>query len=146
MHPIHVSICNVDINGNENTVSIKLFKDDFALVLKNKSGVEIAMEKADEKSNSQIISKYINSDFQIEVNNGEILVLDYQKSEINEDAIWLYFHFKNIGNTSKLNVKNALMIELWEDQTNLLIVKWKEKESGYRFTVDETEMEINLND
>lgn len=144
-HPIHVSICNLEFNESGNTVSIKLFKDDFALLLKNKSSVEILMEKADEKVNSQIISNYINSCLQIEVNKSKNMALEYKYSEINEDAIWLHFQIEKIKNTSTLKIKNTLMLELWEDQTNLLIINWMGKENGYRFDFNDTEKEIDLN-
>jgi len=37
------------------------------------------------------------------------------------------------------------MLELWEDQTNLLIINWMGIENGYRFDFNDTEIEIDLN-
>jgi hypothetical protein len=145
MHPVHVSICNLELNNNENTVSVKLFKDDFALVLKNKYQTDFPMENADDKQNSQFISKYINSCLQIELNNGKILNLDYKNSEINNDAIWFHFQTEKLNIVTKLKIKNTLMLDLWEDQTNLLIISWEGKENGYRFNRDEVNIEIDLN-
>jgi hypothetical protein len=145
MHPVHVSICNLDLNNSENTVSVKLFKDDFALVLKNKYQTDFPMENADDKQNSQYISKYINSCLQIELSNNKILNLDYKYSQINEDAIWFYFLAEKINKVTKLSIKNTLMLDLWDDQTNLLIISWQGKENGYRFNRDEDHIEIDLN-
>jgi hypothetical protein len=145
MHPIHVSICNLELNNSENKVSLKLFKDDFALVLKNKYQTDFPMEQADDKQNHQYISKYINSCLQIEPGNGKILNLDYKYSEINEDAIWFHFQAEKINNATKLRIKNTLMLDLWDDQTNLLIISWQGKENGYRFNRDENHIEIELN-
>jgi ABC-type microcin C transport system permease subunit YejE len=145
MHPIHVSVCNLELNDKENIVSLKLFKDDFALALKNKYQLDIPMEKADEKINSKIISNYVNSCLQIELNKNKNLSLDYYYSEINEDAIWIYFKTENIYNATKLKIKNVLMLDIWDDQTNLLIINWKGKENGYRFDRHKVEIEIDLN-
>ncbi len=144
-HPLHVSICNIELNGKENIVSVKLFKDDFALALKNNFQVDIPMEKADESSNSLVISKYINTCFQIEVNNEKNLELKYNYSEINEDAVWFYFKCEKLPDAKKLTIRNRLMLDLWDDQTNLVIISWKGKENGYRFNKDEVEIEIDLN-
>lgn len=143
-HPMHVSICNVDLNNIDNTVAVKLFKDDFSSVLKNNYQAEFQMEKADEKLNSQVISKYINSRLQLEVDNSIILKLDYKSSEINEDAVWIYFHIERINNPSSLRIKNTIMLDLWEDQTNLMIINCMGKENGYRFSKTEVEINIDL--
>lgn len=145
LHPIHVSVCNMELSDVENTISVKLFKEDFSLALKNNYQVDIPMEKADEKLNSQIISKYINSCLQIEMNKSKILKLEYKYSKINEDAIWIYFQTEKTNNATKLRIKNTLMLDLWDDQTNLLIINWKGREDGYRFNRREVEMEIDLN-
>lgn len=145
MHPIHVSVCNVDINDTECTVSVKLFKDDFALALKNNYQTDVDMEKADENSNSQFISKYINNCLQIELNKTRLLKLVYTSSEINEDAIWVHFSTGKIENISHIRIRNILMLDLWDDQTNLLIMNLKGKENGYRFNRREVEIEIDVN-
>jgi len=144
-HPIHVSVCNVELNGTENIVSVKLFKDDFALALKNNYQISIPMDRANEKTHSEIISKYINSCFQIESGQGKTLKLVFKTTEINEEAIWVYFNAENFTNLAKLRVKNTLMLDLWDDQTNLVILNWKGKETGYRFNRREVEIEIDLN-
>ncbi len=145
MHPIHVSVCNVDINDTECTVSVKLFKDDFALALKNNYQTDVAMEKADENTNRQFISKYINNCLQIELNKTRLLKLEYKSSEINEDAIWVHFNAGTIENISHIRIRNILMLDLWDDQTNLLIMSVKGKENGYRFNRREVEIEIDVN-
>jgi len=124
-------------------VAVKLFKDDFALALKNNYEAEVPMDKANEKINSQLISKYINSCFQIEMNKSETLKLDYKYSELNEEAIWVYFNIENTLHATHLRIKNTLMLDLWNDQTNLLIISWNGKENGYRFNHSEVEIDID---
>jgi len=145
MHPIHVSVCNLELNNLENIVSVKLFKDDFALALKHSYQLDVDMEQADEEINRVAISNYINSCLQLVYNENEVLKLNYKSSETNEEAIWLYFQTENLKNVKKLKFKNTLMLDIWDDQTNLVIVNWKGKESGYRFNRKEIEIEIDLN-
>jgi len=145
MHPIHVSVCNMDLNNKENIVSVKLFKDDFALALNHNYQVNVEMDKADEETNRLAISRYINSCLQIVLNENEVLKLDYKSSEINEEAIWIYFQTGILKDAKKLSIKNTLMLDIWDDQTNLLIISRNGKESGYRFNRNVIEIEIDLN-
>jgi hypothetical protein len=135
----------MDLNENENIVAIKIFKEDFALALKNNFQVVVPMENADEKLNSDIITRYVNSCLQIELNKSKILKLEYKSSEINEDAIWIYFRMGKIENSTNLRIKNSLLVDLWDDQTNLLIINWKGNENGYRFNRNDMQIEIDLN-
>jgi len=144
MHPIHVSVCNLELNETKSTVSFKLFKDDFAQVLKNLYNEDVILENADEKKNSEIINRYINSCFQVNVNKNIRLALEYKNSEINEEAVWLHYTVQNTKSPSNISIKNTLMLDLWEDQTNLVILKFKDKENGYRFDEHETIAEIDL--
>jgi hypothetical protein len=145
MHPIHISVCNLELNDTENVISLKLFKDDFALVLKNNYQVDIPMEKADDTINSQVISRYVNSCLQIGVSNGNNLGLNYTHSEINDDAIWIYFQVEKLNKISRLRIKNTLMMDLWDDQTNLMIIAQNGVEKGYRFNRNQVEIDIDLN-
>jgi hypothetical protein len=138
-------VCNLELNNLENIVSVKLFKDDFALALNHNYQVNIEMEKAGEETNRLAISRYINSCLQIVLNENEVLKLEYKSSEINEEAIWIYFQTGALKDANKLRIKNTLMLDIWDDQTNLLILNLKGKESGYRFNHKEIEIEIDLN-
>jgi hypothetical protein len=140
---MHVSVCNLEMNDIENIVAFKLFKDDFSLALKNYCQADFPMENADEKMNNEIITKYISSCFEIEFNKSEILKLNYSHSEINEDAIWFYFSLKKTDIISHLRIKNTILLDLWDDQTNLLIFKNKGKENGYIFNRNNVEIEID---
>jgi len=144
-HPVHVSVCNLEMKDNECSISIKLFKDDFTLAIKNTCNADIQMEKADEIANYQIISKYINTCLQLELNSDKILKLEFISSEINEDAIWVNFKTESYNSNLKLTIRNTLMLDLWDDQTNLMIIKHNGKETGYMFNKRNVEIEIDLN-
>jgi hypothetical protein len=143
MHPLHLSVCNVDLSGTENIVSVKLFKDDFAIVLKNRYNADIPMERANEAANSEIISNYINACLQISAGENKPANLRFDNSEISEDAVWVHFKMEKLIGTGKLKIKNTLMLDLWEDETNLLILTAGGKDTGYRFNGDNTEIVID---
>ncbi|MCB8994865.1 MAG: hypothetical protein H6538_04580 [Bacteroidales bacterium] len=145
VHPVHVSVCNLELSEAEKSLSVKVFTNDFALCLKNTYQKEVEMEKADEVANASIISDYVNSCLIIEVNKSKKLRLIYQTSEINEDAIWFHFRVDGLEPAARsLKITNKLMFDLWDDQTNLLIINWKGKENGYRFNKYNPETSIEL--
>ena len=58
-HPVHVSVCNIELNTKESIITIKLYADDFQTLLQNKYNKEFVPSRADEKPFSDYIANYI---------------------------------------------------------------------------------------
>lgn len=138
-HPIHVSFCNLEIKDSTMTIAIKLFKDDFQLALDHNYSKLVDMDNG----NSKYIQSYINKMFTLKLNKDENLELKYLKSELNEDAIWLYYS-SDIHNIKKIELNNYLLLDIYSNQTNLVIVNYKGNQSGYRLNAKNPIQIINL--
>ncbi len=143
-HPVHVSVCNSGLNKTGSIITIKLFSDDFGTVLQNRFKEEFVPSRADEKPFRDYISNYISSHLRITLNRNRSLLFNYDYSEVNEGAIWLYFKVDKIVSSEKMKVVNTLMLDLYEDQTNLLIINFNGKQDGFRFNYKVRELDIDL--
>jgi len=146
-HPIHVSVTNIDLEPDEGKMelSVKIFADDFQDLILHKYSVQLKItdqEQPGEKIGS--VNRYIREALQFEVNGQKIKELEFSKSELNEEAIWLYYRYDHGSRIRKINVRNTLMNEKFDDQTNLLIVSYKSIQNGYRLNNKNTELAFNI--
>ncbi|MDX9694462.1 MAG: hypothetical protein RBT49_01610 [Bacteroidales bacterium] len=146
-HPIHVSVANIEYSKDLNklTVSVKLFEDDFRLLFfhLNQVEVDLKIESNFDKYND-LIKSYFQDHFKLISNNGEILNLEITSWKINEDAIWFHFDSKVENEIKSLKISNSLLLDLYFDQKNLVIVKTSKRELGFQFDYKTTEKVIIL--
>ena len=146
-HPIHVSVTNIDLDPDVGKLelSVKIFADDFQDLILHKYSVQLKLvdqELPGEKISS--VNRYIGETLKIEINGKEIEELKFEKSELNEGAIWLYYSYDHGSRIRKINVRNTLMNEKFDDQTNLLIVSYNSKQNGYRMNNKSTDLTFNI--
>ena len=146
-HPIHVSVTNIDLDPDvgKMELSVKIFADDFQDLILHKYSVQLKLmdqELPGEKISS--VNRYIGETLKIEINGKEIEELKFEKSELNEEAIWLYYSYDHGSRMRKINIRNTLMNEKFDDQTNLLIVSYNNKQNGYRMNNKTTDLTFNI--
>jgi hypothetical protein len=134
LHPVHVSLLNVDLDPETGKIEIvfKLFSDDFEHIILQKYNVDLDItSKVDPGEKVNAIHKYIYESFELRINGTKIDEWEYVGNQINEEAIWLYY--KNLwpGKIEKVSITDEAMMDLYEDQTNLVIVTWRDKQNGY---------------
>lgn len=135
LHPVHVSLLNVDLDPESGKIEIvfKLFSDDFERVILHKYNVDLDLtSKVDPGEKADAIQKYIDESFELRINGTKIDKWEYTGNQVNEEAIWLYY--KNLwpGKIEKVSITNEALMDLYEDQTNLVIVTCRDKQNGYR--------------
>lgn len=142
-HPVHVSVCNIEIDGDTMTLAMKFFQDDFQLALEHNFGKVIDLGKADLPPARGLIDNYLTTMFTLSLNKKDTIRLNYLKSEINEDAIWFYYNCE-VHQLKKLIIHNALLLDIYDDQTNLVIISYNGKQNGYRFNLKNLGEDIDL--
>ena len=133
LHPVHVSVTSVEYvkEKNDFDVSFKLFWDDFEVIIAQKYGVLLNLGKEDErKEKEQYFTQYISDSFSLIVDGVE-LEPKYKKDTINEASIWLYYSYPGSLGKKKIEIENRLMLDMFDDQTNLLMVKFGDIEKGF---------------
>jgi hypothetical protein len=138
-HPLHFSITNIDINSGENTadVSYQFFANDFIMMLQIFKQSEIDLEQDNELTpdNIETINDYIFSAFEMKLNNSENINLDFQYKKNDEALIWLYYKGQLPGGRiENITLVNELLLDLYEDQKNLVVISINGEEKGYSFS------------
>ena len=142
-HPIHVSVCNIEIENNNMIVSLKMYKDDFQLAIEHNFAKYILLKNVDNEMESKLIEDYIQNMFFLIVNKKDTLKLDYKHSELNDEAIWLHYE-SEIAKFKKISINNSIFMDIYQDQTNLVIINYDGKQNGYRFNYKNNVQQIEL--
>jgi len=124
-HPIHLSLCEVNLNPKTKKLEIglKIFIDDLedAIRLQGNPVIYIGTEKEKPIADS-LIFDYILQRFQVTQGTSQ-LTFDWVGKENSEDlmAVWCYFESNKLPNLDQtLQFKNCLLMELFGDQKNIL--------------------------
>lgn len=148
-HPVHVSVTSIDINTEMDTIFIsqKIVTDDFGLLFYHLYEKDIKPIQGREFSENElrVINGYMKDAFVIESGNTK-LPLDFVRKDQDDEYIWLYYTCPlPPNNITSLMLTNSLLLQLFEDQTNLVIVTYKGTDTGYTYNYDNWKSEIRLN-
>jgi len=141
LHPVHVSVANLEwVQGESKfTVSFKLFKDDFQYIINSTydTSIDLFANDAEQQAMevSEEIGEYVSKHFMLTVKDNPLLVSKPDNVKINDDSIWIYFSLSYEGKDipAMATIKNSLMMDLFNDQTNLLILTTPKGVRGFRF-------------
>jgi len=147
-HPLHVSIINMDINKDSNFInySIRLFYDDFQMLINSKynTSIDFNKEKRLSVKEQRYVVDYLNSSFIVVDNTLSYLKPVFLRWNIENMSVWFYFGMNFTVNANHLTIENKLMDSLFTDQKNMLIVNDGSKEQAYEFNLRKTKQEVDL--
>jgi hypothetical protein len=147
-HPVHVSITNLDVNYEKKTIFIsqKMYTEDFSLLFYHLYEKNIKFEAGKDLSPAElaIINGYMTDALVLESGKTK-LPMEFVRKEQDNESIWLYYTCPLPSNKIKsLVLTNSVMLDLFEDQTNLVIVTHNGVDTGYTFNYNSWKSEINL--
>jgi len=139
LHPVHVTLTSVDYAPKDGrlNVFIRMYLDDF--LLDTEQNEEIFLK--DNRKSKKITEKYINQKFIIKANNKTLKgkINNFEVIKSLEDEIKVYMEYKTSRKPKELLVRNLIMTDLYDDQSNLVIIKIDNFEDGFKFTSEITE-------
>ena len=146
LHPVHIAITQVDYNSTTGSLEVthKIYIDDFesALELHTDKDFKLGTEREMENSD-KYVQEYIEKQFKLTVNGKEIAPV-YVGRENDLDAIWIYQEVKNVGELKDIKLHNALLLDLYDDQKNILHVRYGEVKRSFLFKKDATDESLSL--
>jgi hypothetical protein len=146
-HPTHISITSIEVDPDSLQInySIRLFQDDIGYLIMALYHEELfhTADTFDFLHNTQKIEAYFIENIKMEV-NGEYLYPVLKKKEINETEFWLYFSAKLENIPYSLTIENTVLLNLYRDQTNLVIFTYNKKEKGLTFDAKDIKQIIYL--
>jgi hypothetical protein len=146
-HPVHVSVTSIEYNKEEEIflVSFKVFTDDFETNIERKYGVNLNLGKENELKNaSEYFSRYFRESFSFIVNGEELKEPVYLEKKMDDISVWLYYKYPTSGNVEEVGIKNAIMLDIFRDQSNLLIFKYNDFEKGFIFNSKKVKIQFQL--
>ncbi len=132
LHKFYVSLVQMDYNEKNSSLEItmKIFTDDLENALKAKSGLLLKLGTPGELSETDsVLSEYISENFNLFL-NGKELKYQYLGKETELDVTWCYLEVTGIGTIEKIGITDKMLTEMFENQSNLIKIKYRNKESA----------------
>ena len=127
LHPFHVSVTEIEHNASEKTleISCKIFTDDFETALAKNYKVKVDLINPPNKAAmDSLVKKYLFAHLNIRV-NGKPASFNYIGFENDKEAAYGYIEVTGIASISKLEIMNTIMHDKFDDQVNIMHVKYK---------------------
>lgn len=122
IHPVHVSITNIEIGKKEILVNTRVFVDDFELALSQCSGKQVKLN-GQKTFPKKIIRSYLQKNIEIYIDDKK-LTNSYFIELIEQKDITLSIFFKSRlkDDFQKITIVNKIMFDVYLDQKNMLIL------------------------
>ena len=143
-HPLHLSITNITYENGKLNIILKTFRDDWEVGYFHYHSVPVDFSDP-EKRSQPWFNSYLNERFRI-AENKEIpgLILEIDSVILKEDAMFIEMHATLPSEPNSLYIYNALLTDIYPDQTNLVIFGFGKKETGIKFDVKKHDAEVIL--
>ena len=143
-HPLHLSITNILYENGKLSIQMKSFPDDWEVGYFHYHGKAIDFN---DPINREIpwFKKYLDSSFKIAYDKEMPgLPLEIDSISMEEDAMTIDMHAVVPESPNSLYIYNTLLIDIYPDQTNLVIFVFEKKETGIKFDVKKHDAEVIL--
>jgi hypothetical protein len=144
-HPLHLSVTNITYENGTLQVIMKTFRDDWETAYFHYHSRMIDFTER-EKREIPWFREYLDEKFRLSVNekSREIsLVID--TITLDEDAMTIELHASPSAKPNSLYIYNALLTDIYPDQTNLVILGYANRQAGIKFDVIKHDAEVQLN-
>ena len=143
-HPLHISIINVSIEGEEIFVMISTFVDDWetAYFHYHSKPIDLTIK---ENYEGEWFTDALKNSMQIRENkDSDPILFSTKKVTFNELSMTIEIHGKLKKAPKSLYIYNAILTDIFPDQTNLVIVSFNNKETGMKFDYKTRQEELKL--
>jgi hypothetical protein len=139
LHPIHVSIAEIEHNEDAKAlqITLRIFIDDLELSIRNKAKAPEMdlLNPGGSKTTDQWVEEYLRDVLKLKVDKRPVLT-NYLGHEIEGPAMICYIEVENIKKFKTIEVTNKAILETHDDQSNLVNVNYKDKVKSLRLTND----------
>lgn len=133
-HEYHVSVAQMQFNAAQKTleISIKAYTDDM------EKGLSLANENRrfilrNNDGNDAYVEKYLKSHFALADPSRRLQPVQYIGKEQEADVTWFYLEVPFSGNPEGWVLRHDLLTETFDDQVNMVNVKWGGQRKTYLF-------------
>lgn len=141
LHPIHLSVSEINYSEKDKALQItsRIFLDDLELSIRNqrKQPDLDLLEPGAGLTTEQLISAYVLKNFTVKL-DGKLLKLNFLGFEREDPAVICYIEIENVKKFKTIEVKNEVIMETHDDQSNLIHVTYKGPVKSLRLMRDKS--------
>lgn len=147
-HKFYVSVTNIVYSEKDNAFQItsRIFIDDLEDVLYERYGVQTDLATDNESELADLyIEKYFKAKFAIELNN-ENAEYSFLGKEYDNDVMICYLELSkvNFSELKSVSIQNEILTDLFEEQQNIVHLKWKGKKRSFVLIRENNKGMLNL--
>jgi hypothetical protein len=141
VHKFYLSKCLIEYKPEKKSVQVTLhlFLDDLELALERKGAKDLFLCTTKEAARADsLVARYLAQNLQL-ITEKEKLHLSFLGKEMADDfaGAWCYLEALNVDPPRQLQVKNKLLTEVFEEQQNIVNIRYEgKKEDYFLFTKD----------
>jgi hypothetical protein len=139
LHPIHLSVSEINYNEKDKALQItsRIFLDDLEASIRNeRNNQELdVLEPGKGLTTEQLISEYVLKRFSVKL-DGKTQKLNFLGFERDDPAVVCYIEIENIKKFKTIEVRNEVIMDLYEDQSNIVHVTYKGPVKSFRLLRD----------
>jgi len=147
-HKFYVSVTNINYSEKNDSLQItsRIFIDDLEALLLERYDIdeELGVDKESSLA-EEYIKKYLKAKFVLEL-NGEIITYNYIGKKYDNDVVIFYLEVSDVSFTSlkTISIQNEVLTDLYEEQKNLVHIKWKGKKKSFVLIRENNKGMLNL--
>ena len=143
-HPLHLSITNITYENGKLNIRMKSFRDDWEVGYFHFHGKQVDFTDREQRE-IPWFNEYLNRNFRISTGKeAQGLSLEVDSIFLEDDAMTIEMHAVVPSSPNSLYIYNALLTDIYPDQSNLVIFVFEKKETGIKFDVKKHDAEVIL--
>lgn len=139
LHPVHYSVLNIEYSEPENSFHClwKIFKDDFYMMAFHHYGEQWNEKNLqDSVQSNYFVEKYINTMAWLVMDSSDTIRFMITERTDEGDIMWIKLQANPSRKFSRIDITNYLLMDIFPDQTNLVIFSSNGNEHGYQMTYE----------
>ena len=120
LHPIHVSVSEVEIHGNEVTWNARIYKDDLLLGMYG-GNIDMRVLENPDKVRKDILT-YFSKNVTL-LHDGNKIKWLLEDVQPDPEAIWITVSSK-LPDASSIAIQNRILFDVYNDQKNVVNIVW----------------------
>ncbi len=128
LHPIHISVSEINYSEKDKALQItsRIFIDDLELAIRamrNESELDL-LEPGNGLTTEKLVSEYVIKHLAVKL-DGKVQRLNFLGMEREDPALICYIEIENVKKFKTIEVRNDIIMEIHDDQSNLVHVTYK---------------------
>ena len=147
-HKFYVSVTNISFSEDDSAFQItsRVFIDDLDKLLKERYGIEAKLATPNEaKIADEYIEKYFRTKFLVEF-DGEVVQYNFLGKRYDNDVVICYLEITDVdlSKIKTMSVQNEVLTDLFDEQKNVVHVKWKDNKKSFVLIRENNKGMLNL--